>query len=237
MSGVEAMFKYEIHLHSQRCSACGVSSNEEMIKAAKETGYTGVVFTNHFFRGNTGVDRKLPWKDFVKAYKKDFEEAKNLGEKYDIDVFFGVEEVYESGKECLLYGITPELLENNPDFIKMGIKEIYELVSKNGGFVAAAHPFRNRFYIPNPDKEPDIRYFDAFEVHNYFNTDEDNEKAQNFVNKNSLQAISGGDIHRALDFGKSGLAFYERLYTTENFIKALKEKRYKLIINGEINDI
>lgn len=231
------MFKYEVHLHSYRCSACGVSSNEEIILAAKEKGYTGVVFTNHFFRGNTAVNRKLPWKDFVKTYKEDFEEAKKLGKKYDIDVFFGIEEVYKSGKECLLYGITPELLKKNPDFIKMGIKEIYKLVSENGGFVAAAHPFRNRPYIPNPYEEPDVRYFDAFEVHNYFNSDYDNEKAQNFVNKHSLQAISGGDIHRASDFGKSGLAFYERLYTTENFIKALKEKRYKLIIHGEIKDI
>ena len=85
------MFKYEMHLHTSGCSKCAHSTIEEMIIALKEKGYTGAVITNHFYRGNTAVDRKLPWEDFVSAYEKDFLVGKALGEKLDFDVIFGIE--------------------------------------------------------------------------------------------------------------------------------------------------
>ena len=66
------MYKYEMHLHSKGCSLCSISTAEELITAAKDKGYSGVVFTNHFFRGNTCIDRKLPWESFVSAYEEDY---------------------------------------------------------------------------------------------------------------------------------------------------------------------
>ncbi|MBQ3817089.1 MAG: hypothetical protein II802_02310, partial [Clostridia bacterium] len=162
--------------------------------------------------------------------------AKEMGSKLDIDVFFGIEEVYEQGKEVLIYGISPELLADHPEFKDMRMPEIYKFVHANNGFISVAHPFRHVSYIPEPDKEPDVRYFDAVEVYNHSNSQEDNQKAYDFAKRNSLQTVSGGDIHIADKFGKSGLAFYERLYTPQNFVKALKENRYKLIINGEISE-
>ena len=61
------MYKYELHLHTSGCSKCGISSAREMVLCAKEKGYKGIVVTDHFYRGNTGIDRSLPRERFVEV--------------------------------------------------------------------------------------------------------------------------------------------------------------------------
>ena len=105
------MFKYEMHLHTSGCSKCGISTVEEMALAAKEMGFQGIVVTDHFYRGNTCIDRNLPWEEFVAAYEKNWLDGKAFGESVGIDVIFGIEEVYHKDmKEVLIYGITPDEL-------------------------------------------------------------------------------------------------------------------------------
>ncbi len=230
------MFKYETHLHTSGCSACGVSTAEEMVIAAKEHNYAGVIFTNHFYHGNTSVNRKLDWRDFVEKYERDYLKALEVGKTLDIDVFFGFEEVYEPGKEVLVYGVGPEAVKEASFLRKADLQQLSDFVRENGGFIAAAHPFRRRDYIPQPEKEPDMRYFDAIEVYNSGNTEEDNKLAFEFAKRKNVPVISGGDIHSKAYFGYSGLAFNERLHTPENLVKALKSQEYKLIINGNLVD-
>ena len=67
-----AEYKYQIHLHTA-LSRCGRITPEELVEGLYENGYQGTVITNHFFNGNTGVDRDLPWQDFVNEYEKDKE--------------------------------------------------------------------------------------------------------------------------------------------------------------------
>ena len=231
------MYKYEMHLHSYGCSACGVSCAEEYVRIAHECGFAGMVFTNHFYRGNTGIDRAYEWERFTEAYKFDYLRAKELGEKLDVDVFFGIEEGFRlngyHGKEALIYGISPELLAKTPEFAKMNIAEISGFVRENGGFIACAHPFRVREYIQRPDDEPDTELFDAIEVYNRSNTLEDNVKAEIFAKKNNLAVISGGDVHEASDFGEAGLVFEKRVKTDTELVKLLKEGKYKLFATDD----
>jgi hypothetical protein len=117
------MYKFEIHLHSSGCSGCATSDSIELVDAAKNHGYSGVVFTNHFYRGNTALDRKLPWEEFVAAYEEDYLKAKEYGDKIGIKVFFGVEEVFAAGKEMLIYGISPETFKKTPEFRTMNAYE------------------------------------------------------------------------------------------------------------------
>ena len=159
-----------------------------------------------------------------------------MGKTLDIDVFFGFEEVYEPGKEVLVYGVGPEAVKEASFLRKADLQQLSDFVRENGGFIAAAHPFRRRDYIPQPEKEPDMRYFDAIEVYNSGNTEEDNKLAFEFAKRKNVPVISGGDIHSKAYFGYSGLAFNERLHTPENLVKALKSQEYKLIINGNLVD-
>ena len=230
------MYKYEMHLHTSWCSGCAVSTGREYVLDAKEKGYTGIILTNHFYHGNTCIDRKIPWSDFAQAYKDDYLAAKKAGDEYGIEVLFGLEEGYGGGKETLIYGIDPDLIINTPEFQHMNIDEMSAFVRANGGFIACAHPFRARGYITDPRKEPNAEIFDAVESYNVGNTEEDNELAEEFCKKTGLPRISGGDVHSTNGFGRAGLAFYERITTNEQLVEALKQGNYKLIINGEIEE-
>lgn len=227
-------YKYEIHLHTSGCSDCGGSTAKEMVDAAKSAGYSGIVFSNHFYHGNTCIDRALPWKDFVEAYESDYLEAKEYGEKCDIDVLFGIEEAYRQGKEVLIYGISAEILKNTPDFLNMNLYQMAEFTRKNGGLICVAHPFRHRSYIPDPDTVPPYECFDAVEVYNAANSKEDNDAADKYADKFGLLKISGGDTHDTAHFGKAGIAFTERVKDDKTFVELIKNNKHKLIIDGEI---
>lgn len=230
------MYKYETHLHTKACSACAVSSALEMVDAAAGKGYSGIILTNHFYHGNTAIDRGLAWKDFVAAYAQDYETAAEYGAKQGVSVFFGIEEVYEPGKEMLIYGVTPETLAAYPEFNTMTLRQRTDFIHANGGIVFGAHPFRDRCYIPDPNREPDPTLFDGFEGYNACNAPAENEKAMRFAARCGKRVLSGSDVHSAADFGRAGIALEQKADTIADWIDAVLCGRYKLIINGEISD-
>lgn len=232
---MSSFYKYEMHLHSAACSACAFSDSREYVDAALDRGFAGMVFTNHFYHGNTEVSRYKTWEEFVGAFRDDYLRAKEYGDRMGIDVLFGIEEVYEAGKEILIYGIEPETLVECRDFLDRNVYEIADWVRKNQGYVVCAHPFRERDYIPDPYTPPDPAFMDAVEVYNYENSAEMNRKAEEYAKLHGLPGISGGDVHRAFKFGNSGLAFPKRIRTNRELVAALKAEDYKLIRNGEID--
>ncbi|MBR5783322.1 MAG: PHP domain-containing protein [Clostridia bacterium] len=226
------MYKYELHTHSRGCSACAIAECTEIVDAAKEKGYAGIVFTNHFYRGNTSIDRNLPWKDFVEAYKQDYLIAKERGNKIGIDVIFGIEEGMGKGKEVLIYGIEADVIAGEPNFAAMDLKMLSDFVHKNGGVIYAAHPFRQRHYIANPRQEPDLNYLDGIEVYNHGNTKEDNQYAAEYAKQKGVSTISGGDVHSVGDLGTTGIATPIRIKSSKELVEVLKSGDYQLIIDG-----
>ncbi len=223
------MYKFEIHLHTNNCSACAISGPEEIIDIAYEKGYSGIVLTNHFYNGNTAINRKLPWKDFLEPYIEDYEIAKAYGKVKGITVFFGLEEGFAPGKEMLIYGLDPKKLLERPDFVGMQLEEKVEFIHSYGGICVFAHPFRNRQYIPNPDNQPDPQLFDGIEGYNLCNTSEENEKAMVWAINNKKVITSGGDVHRTEGFGKAGIEFSKPIRNYSDFVKRLKKGDFKLI--------
>ena len=223
------MYKFEIHLHTNKCSACGVSSAEEMIDAAAEHGYSGIVITNHFYHGNTAVDRRLPWEDFVGTYAEDYEAANEYGKAKGITVFFGIEEGFAPGKEMLIYGLKPEDLSKHPEFVKMSAKEKTDFVRTLGGLCVCAHPFRDRDYIPEPNTPPDPDLFDGIEGFNFCNRVEENEKAFVFALNNKKFITSGSDTHKCNNFGNAGIGFDTPVTDYKEFIEKMKKGEFKLI--------
>ena len=226
------MYSFEVHLHTSACSKCGSSTAEEMIDAAKAGGYSGLVLTNHFYRGNTCIDRELPWKEFVGAYAEEYYRAKEYGKQQGIVVLFGLEEVYAPGKEALIYGITPECVAAEPEFKKMSLAQLSAFVHKNGGVIVCAHPFRDRAYIPDPDTVPDVELFDGIECFNLGNKPEENVKAFALACNYGARMISGSDVHSAGRFGLAGIAFEEPVETDEDFLRQFKAGAYQLICDG-----
>ena len=224
------MYKYETHLHTSACSACARSTGCEMVDAAIEKGYSGFVITNHFYRGNTGIDRNLPWKDFVRAYKEDYEITKEYGAKKGIQVFFGFEEGFDPGKEMLVFGTNPDDIMKHPEFPTLESSKKVDLIHSLGGITVCAHPFRNRAYIPEPDKEPDPDLFDGIEGYNKGNPDDENEKAFVYAKKHGHIILSGGDIHSANNFGGAGIEFKDKILDYNDFLEKIKNNEFSLIM-------
>lgn len=228
-------YLYEMHLHTSPCSKCARSPIEAMVDRAAEIGFSGFVVTNHFFCGNTGIDRETnTWEEFVGAYAADWERGRAYGETRGIDVLFGVEQGYGNGKEVLIYGLSPEDFIRHPEMRRGDLATLSGFVRSCGGLLYHAHPFRDRPYISNPDDEPDPVYLDGVEIFNAANAPGENEKAAAYAKRFGLPGSAGSDTHRGDTFGSAGLAFDTRIRTNAELVDALKKGQYRLFADGKI---
>lgn len=226
-------YKYEMHQHTWPCSHCGHADPEKLVRTMKNDGYTGLVITDHFYFGNTGIDRSLPWDEFCKAYIDNYLAAKRIGDEIDFDVLFGVEENVGEGKEVLLYGITPEFILSHPELRNSNLELIYKLANEFGALVIQAHPFRNRDYIPDPLKRLDPAFLDGYEVFNTANKPEDNKLAFDTYKDSGKIFTAGSDWHRDETTVRSGIETDVRIKTEKQLADILKSGNYKLFGTAE----
>lgn len=232
------MFKYEMHMHSSACSKCAVQNMNEIVTVLKNKGFSGAVITNHFYHGNTSVDRSLSWEKFVKKYEDDYTQGMKLAQQYNIKIFFGIEEkiVDDIGKEVLIYGVSPDIISKNPKLKDGRLKTISKVIHENGGLVIQAHPFRRRPYIKNPDSLIDINLIDGIECFNACNTNEDNEKSMEFAKKHqNMILISGSDAHEPDIIGKSYIETDELISSGTELVQVLINKNFKCVFESTSN--
>lgn len=222
------MFKYEMHVHSGPCSGWGDDIGSH-IEDLVEKGFSGMVITNHFIRGDTRIDRTLPWKDFVDRYRDDFEKGKKIAEGHDFDLLFGIEEHIGGGKEILIYGITPDFILQNPCLAKAELEEYAKLVHEAGGLVYQSHPYRVRDYITDPGPVHQLELIDGIEVFNACNTAEENDKAVILARQNSLKCIAGSDAHAKGSAGRAGILTELRIHTNEQLVNTLRNGCYTIL--------
>ncbi len=229
----QKLYKYEMHIHTDPCSGGG-SPICDHIDALIAKGYSGMVVTNHFYFGDTRIDRNLPWAEFVDAYRQDYLYGLAYARTLDFDLLFGLEEHVGYGQEVLMYGITPELIEAHPE-LKMASADKYaEVVHAAGGLIYQAHPYRDRAYIPRPYPLECLDRLDGIEVYNAGNFPEWNESARRLADERGLACVSGSDGHSTETAGRAGIAVKERIRTNEDLIRVLKSGEYALL-QGETN--
>ena len=228
-------YRYETHCHCSQCSACSVSSSEELVRAYKNAGYAGLVLTDHFIFGNTAVDRRLPWPSRMRCYYEAYLQAKIAAEGLDFDVIFGIEHAYGDGKEVLIYGIDLHFLLENPDIPSLTLDELAERVRDYGGIVVQAHPYRNRYYV-NMAVGPRADIVDGIEVHNVGNLPGEDRQALALSQTGNYILTSGGDIHNAADprLGSAGIALPYRIRNEKELVAALKKGDHRIIVGGRI---
>ncbi len=222
-------YKYQMHCHTYPVSTCGDTLAHQMVESLYYGGYSGCVLTNHFLNGNTSVDRKLVWEDFVTAYSSDYRFAKKFAEKYGVDIIFGLEEHIGEGKEILCYGVTPEILIGNPE-LALGDAQIWHrIMQENNCLCIQAHPFRSNGFIENPGVLP-VQFIDGIEVFNAGNSEKDNASAEEFAKANpGMLQLSGGDAHSVSRVCKGGIESYCRIRDEKELVEVLKSGKYNLI--------
>ena len=219
-----------MHAHTSPCSACSSTSPDELVESLYFGGYSGCVLTNHFYNGNSGIDRNLPYNEFIKKYENDYFECKKAAEKYNLDILFGIEERLFDCLEILCYGITPQFLYDNHNLLSdYSAENWYKAIHDFGALCIQAHPFRDREYIINPRTLP-LDYIDGIEVYNHCNMPEENLKAEIFLENNpSLISVSGADAHTADLLCRAGIESDIRITDEKTLSQVLKSKRYRLI--------
>lgn len=228
------MYLYEMHCHSNACSACSGVTPEDLVHSYKASGYAGLVLTDHCSRGNTCVPRDIPWKEQADIFYNAYLTAKAVGDELDFDVLFGLEYNYGRGKEALLYGINLNFLYNFKNFNRAPLSEAYERVHACGGLIIAAHPFRNRSYIEDHIAPPPLEYLDGVEAVNYCDTPEDDERELAFANAHpELILTSGSDWHSKATEIMAGMEFNKRIKTGAELVAALKNREGKMFCKGK----
>lgn len=226
------LYLYETHMHTSEGSACAGNTGAEMARAYKEAGYTGIIITDHFFYGNTAVDRSLPWKEWVEQYCLGYEHAKEEGDKIGLQVFFGWEAGY-GGPEFLVYGLDKKWLLEHPEIRDASVEEQLRLVHAGGGIVIQAHPYREAYYIKEVLTYPD--YVDGVEGLNASHLSsghpEYNERALAYAADHKLPLTSGSDQHgTGMLWG--GMAFSRRLEDIHDFNRAVLQREAVRLLDG-----
>jgi histidinol phosphatase-like PHP family hydrolase len=217
-------YLYETHLHTSQASACANSRGRDYISVYRDLGYTGIIVTDHFIHGNSALDDRQPWRDWVSAFCRGYEEARDEGEKQGLDVFFGWEETFD-GDDYLVYGLDKAWLLEHPEPKNWTRKRQYETVRQYGGCVVHAHPFRQARYIPRITLCP--AFIDAVEVANAGNPYPSwNALAFRYAQKIGLPVTAGSDIHHACDaFDKSfGVYLDKKLTSIADYVAAIRDK-------------
>jgi hypothetical protein len=218
-------FLYETHLHTSQASACGVSRGREYVTRYQDLGYAGIIVTDHFYRGNSAINRNLPWPKWVNAFCRGYEDAREEGERQGLDVFFGWEETFD-GDDYLVYGLDKEWLLQHPEVRRWTRKEQFDTVKRYGGCVVQAHPFRQHSYINCVHLSAGC--VDAVEIANCGNHDQSYDAlACLYAKKLALPATAGSDIHRAADtYGNIifGVYLEQKMETIRDYVNAIRNK-------------
>ena len=231
-------YLYETHLHTSQSSACSLVRARDYVPRYIDAGYAGIVVTDHFFGGNTAIDRSLPWKEKVKAFVKGYEEAKEAGLQKGLSVFFGWEENY-AGAEFLIYGLSPQWLMDHPEAEGWTIAQQFDQVSKAGGCVIQVHPFRDVRYISHIRLYPYLVH--GVEGYNFANNLNSDTWGAAYANAFNLPMTAGTDIHRLDRWDEKnimGIALDKPLENIGELVSLIKEKKaFSLKLTKDREDI
>ncbi|MDR2716969.1 MAG: PHP domain-containing protein [Treponema sp.] len=228
-------YLYETHLHTAGVSKCAVSGGADYIAPYKDMGYSGIIVTDHFYNGNSGLSKKLSWNDWVTEFCRGYEEAKEEGDKRGLDVFFGWEETFDVCDDYLVYGLDKAWLLEHPEVRHWSRGEQYAAVKKAGGCVVQAHPFRERDYISRVILSTGC--VDAVEVANSGNADKANDAlAFRYANKLNKPMTAGSDIHSVRQIKYEdvfGVYLDKKLNSIADYVKAVCNNEIAGIKAGE----
>ena len=221
-------YKYliELHAHTMPVSPCGQVSPEGLVKEYLEKGFSAVVITNHFYRGNI-YNRFTDAEDAADFYYGDYLATKKAAEGTGLKIIFGMEAVFlKSSGEHLLYGV------NRDDIIKVfdhrngTVTEYLNDMGDSRPLVIEAHPTRGGINF-SPEGP-----FDGLEAYN-LHLPADPEAAVEYGRKHDLIITGSSDYH---DPGYAGIAsIMSKNVPSDSYeVAALLKSRDFFVQSGDI---
>ena len=137
----EYQYKIEMHSHSSPASPCGVFEPEEVVRLYAECGYNGIVITNHLY-SCMHLDGETV-EQTVKRYADDYVRAVKEGNKYSLQVYYGLEIRFDGHpNDYLIYGIDIADTENIFPYLSESLIKFRTEYQNPDMLLIQAHPFR-----------------------------------------------------------------------------------------------
>lgn len=215
---------FEIHCHTNEVSACGWVDAKSVTRMHKDAGFEGICITDHYHEEFFIRNKQLNYKDIVKKYFSGFHSAYDEGERIGLKVFPGMEIKFtENYNDYLVYGITEDMVYDNPYMFKMGIENFSDFARKNDMLIFQAHPFRDNLVRANPV------FIDGVEaINGNLRHDSRNHLSNQFAEDNNLIKIGGSDFHRECDINLIAMDFTIEILENADLVKAIRYRNYTI---------
>jgi predicted metal-dependent phosphoesterase TrpH len=199
----------DLHAHTFPASPCSSVTVEELIEEGRAIGLDGLCLTDH----NHVWDQRI---------------VARLRDQYNFLVLRGNEITTDQG-DMVVFGLEKEIRG------VMALEELNREVSRAGGFIIVAHPFRGFLIFGigklglTPEKameRPLFKMVDAVEVLNSKVTEQENAFAAQVAAGLHLPATGGSDAHVASALGIYATRFRQEIKDERGLIRALKSGNY-----------
>ncbi len=194
-------FKYETHFHTDETSPCGKVPAVTGVRLYHQAGYSGIVVTDHYFRGFFDIHPFNKWERKIDLFLKGYRSACEEGLRLGMDIQLGMELRFDNDpNDYLIYGIDEEFLKTNKKLYRLKLESFRKLTAGSNIVIVQAHPFRPGMIPASP------ALIDGVEVHNGNpRHDSKNHLSYDYARDNQLRMLSGSDFHRIGDEGRGGI--------------------------------
>ena len=215
------MYKYDLHVHTAGVSPCASMTGAEQARAYKELGFTGIVITDHYYKGFFEDHPYPTWKESMDRYYLGYYDAKEEGDKIGLDVFRSAEVTLASiRKDFIVIGVPVSFFYENANLFDLTQDELCDMVHSAGGLVFAAHPFRG----DNTEWYPYTEKIDGVEVLNG-NPLSNNKLAYSYAKDHGMLMCAGSDAHNKGDAGTGGIVISKRITDVTEFADVLRNEK------------
>ncbi|MBI5787258.1 MAG: PHP domain-containing protein [Candidatus Schekmanbacteria bacterium] len=201
--GVLSMF-LDLHVHTNRYSACSVLLPLEMVETAKMLKLDGLVITEH----------GILWD------KEEIEDLKTRAKAGNLVVLRGQEIRTRCDDrlegDVLVFGVEQSLGD------ELSAQELLEKVHSQGGVAIAAHPYRAFLGLRDNIYKLDL---DGIEVFNGNTAPEEMQLADNACKILQLPGTGGSDAHSSQSLGNYLTFFSAWIKSEADLVSAIKQKQ------------
>ncbi len=219
----EYKYKTELHAHTKPASLCGKVLPKDIIKAYKESGYTSITVTNHFY-----IPSDCTKEERIERILADYHKMQKLGKEAGINVIFGLELRFtEHLNDYLIYGIEEEELSSIYDLLDKGIDNFYKVYKNEKNVIFQAHPFRDNMRLANIESIDGIEVFNLHPGHN-----SRIGLAARYARENKLLITAGTDFHDPNCDSLCAVMTKEPVTNSIQLARILKERDFIIDISG-----
>lgn len=211
------LYKYDTHVHTDETSPCGKVKAVELVRMYKDSGYSGIVITDHYYKGFFDLLSEETWTEKVDKYLEGYKKAYDEGKKLGINIILGMEIRFnESPNDYLVYGFDENFLKENSELYSLTLKEFKELIKNSDILIYQAHPFRTGMSRDWVDLMDGIEIFNGNPRH-----DSHNDLAYSLAEVKKLKMLSGSDFHQVQDLARGGIVINELITNSQGLVNYL----------------